>query len=81
MKHVEKGFTLKGITIGDIVDGSMVVGIDGDEETLRWDVAVLRDEQTNGASLKESGDYYTTYGLKEYEDSENIKWLSSEDYN
>lgn len=82
MKYVEKGFELKGLKVGQYIDGKMIIGIENSEVNY-VDVAVLNDKITDEYSMKECGysnTFKEVYGLKEYEDSDKTEWLDSEDY-
>ena len=81
MIYVEKGFTLKGVTVGDIIDGSMVVGL---EEIIAednyLDIALIRDYKTIRMSMEMCyDDENTIYGLDGYQGSNNIDWVNSLD--
>lgn len=83
MIEVEKGFILKGVTIGEILPEGMVIAIDDDVVEVS-DVAVLIDGYTRKATIKEAEKYrhnnkYVFYGLKEYENTSKINWINSRD--
>lgn len=75
MKYVNKGFRLKGITIGQIINGGMVIGIDDDERNSR-DIAILTSKYAGYVTMQNAQES-KVYGLKEYKDCTTIKWINS----
>jgi hypothetical protein len=79
MIEVEKGFTLKGVTIGDTIGGGMIFAID-DDELLVMDVAILTKKFIRHITIRRSEKFahdYKIYGLKGYEDNMRIEWINS----
>jgi hypothetical protein len=78
MTFVQKGFELKGVIIGQIIRGGMVVAVDDDDSYL-GDVAILRNYPTESPSIAKAYIDGKRYALKEYLNNECVEWLNSMD--